>query len=156
MDHWVRQLNDYVLTKCEIINDYSDAVKNHHEVRSSEEMRAAFDAYNKNTDPTSKKKSRILSMDAVGLYPSMTKKNSIIAVKEMIHESDLKLQNFNWWEAAKYIYVIYDSETIEAESLSSHAYTVGDDIFLQEDGGPIGLELTGALSRPFMRRWDKL
>ena len=39
--------------------------------------------------------------------------------------------------------------------MSSHAYTVGDDIFLQEDGGPIGLELTGALSRPFMMRWDK-
>merc|ERR1712062_505928 len=33
---------------------------------------------------------------------------------------------------------------------------VGDRIFLQKGGGPIGLELTGALSRAFMARWDKL
>ena len=41
-------------------------------------------------------------------------------------------------------------------TLSSHTYKVGDEIFLQMAGGPIGLELTGALSRPFMLRWDKL
>ena len=41
-------------------------------------------------------------------------------------------------------------------TMSSHVFTVGDTIFLQEEGGPIGLELTGALHRPFMMRWDKL
>ena len=41
-------------------------------------------------------------------------------------------------------------------TMASHVYIVGDTIFLQTDGGPIGLELTGALSRPFMMRWDRL
>ena len=54
-------------------------------------------------------------MDVGGLYPSMTRKNCRIAVKEMIQESDLKMRNFNWWEAAKYISVMYDSETIEED-----------------------------------------
>ena len=135
----------------------------------------------------------------------------MIAAKEMILNSDLKLKKFDWWEAAKYIHVMCDDETIEAEGLSNvipkrmkvsrreltvnclkaktddawwigddptdwqikrmialvlaaavnvtmtnHVYTVGDTMFLQREGGPIGLELTEALSRPFMMRWDKL
>ena len=40
--------------------------------------------------------------------------------------------------------------------LSNHTYTVGDVKYLQTAGGPIGLELTGAVSRPFMMRWDKM
>ena len=40
--------------------------------------------------------------------------------------------------------------------MSHHVYCLGDRIFLQLSGGPIGLELTGAVSRPFMKRWDKL
>ena len=40
--------------------------------------------------------------------------------------------------------------------LENHVYTLGDVIFLQSAGGPIGLELTGAVSRPFMARWDRL
>ena len=41
-------------------------------------------------------------------------------------------------------------------ALSSHTYCVGDDQFLQMSGGPIGLELTGSVSRAYMLRWDKL
>ena len=40
--------------------------------------------------------------------------------------------------------------------LSNHVYRVGDTIFHQVAGGPIGLELTGAVSRPFMMFWDKM
>ena len=40
--------------------------------------------------------------------------------------------------------------------MSHHVYCVGDKTFLQQKGGPIGLELTGAVSRTFMWRWDKL
>ena len=40
--------------------------------------------------------------------------------------------------------------------MSGHAYKVGDTCYLQSEGGPIGLELTGAISRPFMMKWDKL
>ena len=79
-----------------ILNDYSDAVESHSECRSSEEMRAAFESFNENTDPETKKNSTLLSMDAVKLYPSMSRKNSVIAVKEMIHESRLNMKNFSW------------------------------------------------------------
>ena len=40
--------------------------------------------------------------------------------------------------------------------ISCHTYNVGDDIYHQQAGGSIGLELTGAVARPFMLRWDKL
>ena len=40
--------------------------------------------------------------------------------------------------------------------LENHVYCVGDKTFLQKEGGPIGLELTGAVSRPFMARWDRM
>ena len=40
--------------------------------------------------------------------------------------------------------------------LANHVYKIGDSTFLQKGGGPIGLELTGAVSRAFMRRWDQL
>ena len=39
--------------------------------------------------------------------------------------------------------------------LASHTYKVGDTVYLQTQGGPIGLELTGAVCRPFMMSWDK-
>ena len=40
-----------------IINDYTDAVDDHHEVRSSEEISSLFDSYNSDTDPEVKKRS---------------------------------------------------------------------------------------------------
>ena len=41
-------------------------------------------------------------------------------------------------------------------AMSHHTYMVADDIYQQMAGGSIGLELTGAVSRPFMLRWDCL
>ena len=32
---------------------------------------------------------------------------------------------------------------------------IGDKLYLQKEGGPIGLELTGAVSRAVMASWDK-
>ena len=40
--------------------------------------------------------------------------------------------------------------------MTGHVYQTGDDFHIQSEGGPIGLELTGAVHRPFMRRWDNL
>ena len=40
--------------------------------------------------------------------------------------------------------------------MKNHIYKVNGIIKKQSKGGPIGLELTGAVSRAFMRRWDKL
>ena len=39
--------------------------------------------------------------------------------------------------------------------MSNHVYQTGNDFYIQSDGGPIGLELTGAVHRPFMRMWDR-
>ena len=39
--------------------------------------------------------------------------------------------------------------------MTGHVYQAGDDFFIQSDGGPIGLELTGSVHRPFMRMWDR-
>ena len=38
--------------------------------------------------------------------------------------------------------------------LSIHTYKVVDVMYLHSSGGPIGLELSGAVSRPFMMCWD--
>ena len=40
--------------------------------------------------------------------------------------------------------------------MANHVYCMGDKVYLQKEGGPIGLELTGAVSRPFMARWDRM
>ena len=40
--------------------------------------------------------------------------------------------------------------------MANHTYKVGDQCYLQAEGGAIGLELTGAVSRPFMMRWDRI
>ena len=40
--------------------------------------------------------------------------------------------------------------------MKNHTYRLGDKTILQSDGGPIGLELTGAVSRAFMMMWDEL
>ena len=39
--------------------------------------------------------------------------------------------------------------------MSNHLYSVGDEFYLQEGGGAIGLELTGIVARVFMMHWDK-
>ena len=40
--------------------------------------------------------------------------------------------------------------------MENHTYKIGNRTYLQQEGGPIGLELTGAASRAFMWRWDKM
>ena len=40
--------------------------------------------------------------------------------------------------------------------MSNHTFMLGDDIYLQSDGGPIGLEFTGAIARVVMMYWDFL
>jgi hypothetical protein len=39
--------------------------------------------------------------------------------------------------------------------MSRHTYKVGDENFIQTDGGPIGLEMTTAVSRLYMMSWDE-
>ena len=42
------------------------------------------------------------------------------------------------------------------ERMANHTYKVGDKTYLQQEGGQIGLELTGAVSRAFIWKWDKI
>ena len=56
------------------------------------------------------------------------------------------------WGKRKTLTVSYGVYT----AMSSHTYKVADDTYQQMAGGSIGLELTGAVSRPFMLRWDHL
>ena len=44
----------------------------------------------------------------------------------------------------------------DKNNISNHTYKVGNSNFIQVEGAPIGLDLTQALSRPFMIRWDRL
>ena len=45
-------------------------------------------------------------------------------------------------------------EIVTKEVMSNHFYSVGDTIRKQTDGGPIGLQLTGAIARIVMLWWD--
>ena len=197
-----------------VIYDFADSIDDHHEVRSSEEMRAGFEEFNNNVDEATRKKCKIKSADIKALFPSMSVKLSRLAVKKMILKSDLKIRNVNNWELVKFVAVtIADSEIeemglercipkrakkntrkltmnclksdkndnldwIPAETepdetqtrllvaltlsycvevvMRNHTYKLGDRTFLQSEGGPIGLELTGAVSRAFMMMWDEL
>ena len=40
--------------------------------------------------------------------------------------------------------------------MSNHTFMVGDEVFRQKDGGPIGLEFAGAIGRAVMMMWDHL
>jgi hypothetical protein len=194
-----------------IINDYVDCAESKTECRSSEEMRAAFETFNK-LNKEKRVECKIISMDIKALYPSMSWKEIVVSVKELIMDSDMVIQNVDWAEVVKYLAVMMTDQQIEEEglrnvipkrrgvrlrritinylqqkknadkwlparspgvrqkrrmlalalshgvqtTLSSHTYCVGDECYLQMSGGPIGLELTGSVSRAYMLRWDKL
>ena len=194
-----------------IVNDFADAASIHTECRSSEEMRAAFEEYN-DGDPEVRKQCAVISMDVKAPYPSMEWEEIVVAVREMIEESEEEIENVNFNKVGKYLAVTLTKEEIAREGLehvvarrkvetgrdisiaylgnkinedkwqraraprnrqkkkmvaiavaegvwacmSNHVYCIGDKVFLQQEGGPIGLELTGAVSRAFMRRWDRL
>ena len=101
-----------------IITNYTEAVQDHHSVKSSEEMRASWEKYNLETPPENKKRCHVLSMDVHALYPSMSVEQCKLAVMELIINSELVLENFDWWEAAKYVMVMYSPEEIEEHGLT--------------------------------------
>ena len=85
---------------------------------STEDMKAAFEAFNKHSDEI-KKKCRIVSMDIKALYPSMTWDDIVQAVLEMIENSNLNIEDVNWREVGKYVAVFVPSEVIEAQGLKN-------------------------------------
>ena len=94
-----------------------------------------------------------------GLYHVVPKRKS--NRKITINYLQNKQNNKNWYKSRKPGVVQQKRMLALAitigvhQVLSSHTYKVGDEIYLQTEGGPIGLELTGAVCRPFMISWDK-
>ena len=100
-----------------IINDFMDAENHDGEVRSSEEMRAKFEAFN-SLENIDKRFVRILSMDVKALYPSMSRSESRKAIIEMIVNSGVSVENVDFEEATKFIVVMYSQDDIELYGLS--------------------------------------
>ena len=197
----------------QVINDYCDGVNNHHEVKSSEEMRAAMETFNENVEEEVRRKCKILSFDVKSLYPRTKRQVAATAVKQMVMESNISVNNVNYKEVGKYLRVMMTEEEVQAEGLegvlpkrvkksrrvlttnclfsskpeseewimgsnpsfkemivmianalsigvkvvmSNHTYTVGEKIFLQSEGCPIGLDLSQAVARAVMMQYDKL
>ena len=186
-----------------LVNNYADCAENRTESRSSEEMRAAFEKFNK-LDKASRLKCQVISMDVKALYPSMDWHEIVESIKWMILESKMEINNVDWFEVGKYLAVVLSPEEIIDEgldlvipkrrglrlkkitvnylrqkknankwltarrpgirqkqkmlalavghgvytTLSCHTYKVGDKLYLQSAGGPIGLELTGQWPGP--------
>ena len=100
-----------------IINNFADCAEDTHECMSSEEMRAGFEEFNDLSDEL-REGCRIISMDVKALYPSMTWKAIIEAVKDMIVNSELNIYDVDWCAVSRYIAVMVPPEEIEAEGLS--------------------------------------
>ena len=99
-----------------MINHYADSVEKHNECKSSEEMRASFEEFNK-LDKKVREKCKIISMDVKALYPSMRWVDIVRAVKDMITKSDMEIENVDWVEVSRYIAVMVPSDEIEREGL---------------------------------------
>ena len=195
-----------------ILDMIADSVSEHHECRSSENMRAGFENYNRNASEEDKKQAIVLSMDVKSLYPSIKKVVAKKAIEDILMNTDLSILNINWWEATKYVFVTVSQQEISDKGLSdvipsrvkkaprlnvnclqnsedddkkwlrasrlpnddekkkilalvlselvdfvmgNHVYKVGDTIYLQTDGGPMGLKMTGAIARIVMMLFDK-
>ena len=46
-------------------------------------------------------------------------------------------------------------EIVIVTAMKHHVYQFSGNTLKQEDGGPIGLELSGSIARVFMLRWDR-
>ena len=101
-----------------ILDMIADSVPEHHECRSSENMRAGFEDYNKNTSDEDKKDAIVLSMDVKSLYPSITKAIAKKAIEDILLNTDLTILNINWWEAVKYVFVTVSRQEISDKGLS--------------------------------------
>ena len=60
-----------------------------------------------------------MSMDVKALYPSMSWQEIAKSVKWMIMNSDMNIENINWFEVGKYLAVMMTNEEITEEGLES-------------------------------------
>ena len=100
-----------------MINNYADCAGNRYECDSSEDMRASFEEYN-DSEIEDKEMFRIVSMDIKALFPSMKWVYIIKAVRDMIEESDMNIEDVDWHEVGKYLVVMLSKGEIEQEGLN--------------------------------------
>ena len=74
-------------------------------------MRAAFEEFN-DCDIGNKEQFQIVSMDIKALHPSMRWQDIIKAIRELIENSDLIIENIDWHEIGKYLAVMLSNEEI--------------------------------------------
>ena len=61
---------------------------------------------------------RIVSMDVKALFPSMKWLDIIKAVRKMIEESEINIENVDWHEVGKYLDLMMSKDEIEREGLN--------------------------------------
>ena len=59
----------------------------------------------------------LFSMYVKALYPSMEWDDIVTAVKDMIMNSDMNIENVNWTEVGKYVAVMFPEDVIDQEGL---------------------------------------
>ena len=101
-----------------IIYDVADTINDSRECKSSEEMRASFEAANNSVDENVRKRSHILSMDAKALYPSLRKKVCKNAVKWLVKKGNVSVVNVDWIQVTRYVAVMCTTEEIASEGLT--------------------------------------
>ena len=94
-----------------VINHFVECEEDSTLCNSTEDMKAAFEAFNK-LDNETKKKCRIVSMDVKALFPSMMWDDIVQAVLELIDNSKMNIDGVNWREVGKYVAVFVPSEVV--------------------------------------------
>ena len=99
-----------------LINNYADDANHENECESGEDMKAAFEKFN-NLDKKTRMECENVSMDVKALYPSMRWDLIVTAVRMMIENSELEIQNVDYHEVGKYLSIMMTEEEIITEGL---------------------------------------
>ena len=79
-------------------------------------MKAAFCEFNK-LSPDMRKAVKVVSMDVKALYPSMKWNGIVEAVRTMVENSKLKVDNVNRKELARYLAIVMTQREVYLEGL---------------------------------------
>ena len=203
-----------------ILRDFAEAAGHHNEVKSSEEMRAKFDEFNTTVPEEVRRRCVVMSFDVKSMYPSLRRSVCVAAVRDILSESPLEVEQVDMWALLRYVAITCTPEDIAEEGLTqvvptrvhkrrvtvncmvgndalppsrnayepdkwvwpaaepthqqrrrliaiavsaavdtvmrNHTYKLGDTFYLQTEGAPIGLQMSGEIGRICCMVWDRL
>ena len=84
---------------------------------NSEEICRDFQDHNDNTAENETRKLKVGSMDVKNLYPSITIKLAMRAVRKAVRKTKVKMKNIDIATLIKYVAVTADKKTIEREEI---------------------------------------